>query len=116
MVERGGAAEAAPPAEAAGAEKEGAAAETGAAAPVDGPAQTLAAAEAVARAGDGETPRAAPPPSPEPQTAEHAESALPAGAIAKAVVVGRLRDPKTVAALAVVIAVLAFLLGRRTAR
>jgi hypothetical protein len=58
-------------------------------------------------------PRAAAPPPP-PRT--EPEAALPATTVVKAVVTGRLRDPRTLAGLGVAIALAGFLLGRRSAR
>jgi carbon monoxide dehydrogenase subunit G len=104
MVQRGGAAEAEAPAQTEAEAEAPSPAETRAPAETDTAAQTLAAAETVARAGASGAPD------------EPAEAALPAGAIAKAVVAGRLRDPRTLGVLAVLAAVAAFLLGRRSAR
>jgi carbon monoxide dehydrogenase subunit G len=91
MVERGGAAEAAPP-------------------PAVAAAPAAAPAAPAAGAASPPPPLPATPPAPEP------EAALPAGAIVKAVAAGRLRDPRTVAGLGAVIAVVAFLLGRGSRR
>jgi carbon monoxide dehydrogenase subunit G len=98
MVERGGAADAAPPP---------AAAEAPAAAP-GAPAATAAPAAGAATAPPPPPPT--PPPTPEP------EAALPAGAIVKAVAAGRLRDPRTLAGLGLVMAAVAYLLGRGSRR
>jgi hypothetical protein len=53
----------------------------------------------------------APPPAPAEQPAPTAEQSLPVGAIAKSVVIGRLREPRFLLGL-LVLAVLVFLLVR----
>jgi hypothetical protein len=78
-----------------------------------------AAAPAAPAAPSAATPAPPPPPAQEPQEPEPAaapEAALPAGAVVRAVVAGRLRDPRALAGLAVLVAAMAFLLGRRSAR
>ncbi|WCB94107.1 hypothetical protein DSM104299_02835 [Baekduia alba] len=101
MVERGGAAEAAGPAPAA-VEAHAPHAAVEADAPHAAEARPAAAPE---------PPRAVPPASPPPSPAEAA--ALPVGSLVKAVALGRLRDPKTLGVLALVLALGAFLLGRK---
>jgi carbon monoxide dehydrogenase subunit G len=68
-------------------------------------------------AGPAAPPPPPPPPrpsaAPEPEREAQAEAALPAGTIVKAVVLGRLRDPRVVAGLGVLLALLAYRLGRR---
>jgi carbon monoxide dehydrogenase subunit G len=97
MVERGGAT------------ATGAATETPAAAPT---------AAAATPAQEAPPPREAPAQEAPPprEAAPEPEAALPAGAIVKAVVAGRLRDPKAVAGLGLLLVVAAFFLGRRSAR
>jgi carbon monoxide dehydrogenase subunit G len=73
--------------------------------PAAAPAQPTATSEA---------PRAAPsPPPPAPDHGTKDEAALPAGTIVKAVVLGRLGDPRILAALGVLIATVSYRLGRR---
>jgi carbon monoxide dehydrogenase subunit G len=63
--------------------------------------------------GDGAPAAPAAAPGPEPQ-APGAEAALPAGKIAASVVAGRLRDPRTAGALALLVLLLGIAIGRRS--
>lgn len=64
------------------------------------------------------TPSSAPPPepSPPPDTGIQREDALDLGSLGGAVIADRLQDPRRLAALLAIIALIAFLLGRRSAR
>ena len=63
-------------------------------------------------------PSSAPPPepSPPPDTGIQREDALDLGSLGGAVIADRLQDPRRLAALLAIIALIAFLLGRRSAR
>ncbi len=84
--------------------------ETGRApAPAKPPARPMAEEEPL------RTAEAAPPPE-RPAGEPAADEALDLGAVAGAVVAGRLRDPRVAGALAVLVALVAFALGRRSAQ
>jgi carbon monoxide dehydrogenase subunit G len=103
MLEGG---EAAPP----GARPEAPAA--GAAAGATAEAQAPAAETAAAKPGEG----AEPPPAAPPHTGPEREEALDLGSLGGAMVADRLRDPRRLAGLVGLVALIAFLLGRRSAR
>jgi uncharacterized protein len=80
--------------------------------PAAAPAQPTATASEAPRA----TAPPPPPPPPSPPAPDHGakdEAALPAGTIVKAVVLGRLGDPRILAGLGVLIATVSYRLGRR---
>jgi carbon monoxide dehydrogenase subunit G len=84
-------------------------------APTAEPDATPPAAERL-RAAPAPPPGPAPEPEPEPEPAREAPpagAALPVGSLARAVVVGRLRDPRTLPLLVLVIVIVAYRLGRR---
>lgn len=62
---------------------------------------------------EGPSAEPSPPPPPRPAAAPPADASVPVGRIAAAVITGRLKDPRTVGVLAVLLLVAGLLLGRR---
>jgi hypothetical protein len=80
---------------------------------LEGPAAPPAAAEAPAAEG---APAAAAPPPPPPPPRPEAEEALDLGAVGGAMVTDKLRDPRTLGVVVGLALLIAYLLGRRSAR